>query len=160
VFDCDDNPIGAPAVASFEGVAGFPRHDDNCVSSVDVDSDDLSVTSLSGDGTVWACTPSSIYGLTTNHVLLQAGQQEPAELLFGGPVAQVSFRYGAQTALSLAIYADGEHVDTLAASRRSNGTLMLTFNAPVTLIELRSTTATTNQIGLDDIAYAPPACPP
>ena len=47
---------------------------------------------------------------------------------------------------------------TLTALRRSNGTIELTLDPPITLLELRSTSLSTNQIALDNIAYGPAVC--
>jgi hypothetical protein len=157
-FVCSQNPIKASATIPFDGLTGFPTPSDNCVSPVAFTIDDVTFESIAGDGQVWACSPSTFYGLTTAHLLLEAGSLGPAALLFRGPVDSVSFDYGAKSAIALELIADGVVVQTLSAPRWSHGTLSLAFAAPITKLELRSTSGATNRLAIDNLVYAPPPC--
>jgi hypothetical protein len=158
VLACEDNPITAGQTVSFDTVAGFPRFENNCVSGVDLGLTELELRSIAGDGEVWACAQNTLYGLSTQHLFIEAGSQGSAELRFTGPIGSLSFDYGARSELSLEVLADGENVGTLAAARRSHSSLAFTFDAPITVLALRSVSGATNQIALDNIAYAPPPC--
>lgn len=158
VFSCEQNPIAAAAILTFEDVKFFPNYANNCGTKADVNTDDVEFLSIGGDGTVWSCAPSDIYGLSTRHVLLEAGMDSPAQLNFAGPIASLQFDYAAKSDLGLQVLADGAVISTLTAPKKSHGSLSFTFDAPITQFALRSTTAFTNEIGLDNIAYSPPAC--
>ena len=159
VYDCHTNPIDEAGAESFEGIDDFPTSNNTCVSDVDVDSFEQSVTSIDGDGTVWACAASTFYGVGTRHLLLEAGVLGSAALRFAGPISALSFDYGGQTALSLSVTADGVTQQTISGARWSHGSVALTFSAPVSLIEFNSLSAYTNQIAIDNITFTPPACP-
>jgi hypothetical protein len=158
VFSCEDNPIAAAGAMNFENVKFFPNYANNCGTKADVNTDDVELRSIGGDGTVWSCAGSDIYGLSTRHVLLEAGMAQPALLNFAGPIASLQFDYAAKSELALQILADDAVISTLTAPKKSHGSLTFTFDAPITSFALRSTTAFTNEIGLDNVAYSPPAC--
>jgi hypothetical protein len=157
-FVCDGNPIGAPGRVDWDMRSDFPSFDNNCISGLSADNEDVAFTSIGGDGQVWSCATNTVYHLDSNHVFLEAGQAGPAELAFRGPIADLTFDYAARSALALEIRADGVVVRTLTAIRRSTGTITLSFSPPISLLSLRSIGDATNQIALDNIVYTPPAC--
>ena len=157
-FGCADNPITKPGVLTFDKVAGMPRLANNCISGVDVSTDDVQMASLNGDGTVWACAASDQYGVPTKHVVLAADSRGPGQLLFAGAIATLSFDYAAKTALALELVADGTSLRSLIATEKSTASLTFTFDAPITALSFRAIDGAANQIALDNIAYAPPSC--
>jgi len=158
-FECEGNPIPGTGVLDFEGKATFPTFDNNCISRVAVDTDEVMITSLAGDGEVWACATNTVYGVPTSHIFVEAGVENSSELIFSGPVAQISFDYGARTELALEVIGDGQVRDALSAVRRTHGSASYTFDPPITLFALRSTNGSTQQVALDNIVYTPPECP-
>ncbi len=156
---CTSNAVGTPTRLDFESFTTFPEFENNCISGVMLDTARLALTSIAADGDVWACAANTVYGLSTKHVFLEAGTLGPAQLIFGGPVSQLSFDYGARSALALEVLADGKAVATLTAARRTHGSQMFTFDPPVKLVELRSLNQNTHQIGIDNIVYTLSTCP-
>jgi len=156
---CADGKVGTPTRVDFESFTTFPEFENNCISGVTVDTAGLALTSIAADGEVWACAPNTLYGLSTKHVFLEAGTLGPAQLIFSGAISQLSFDYGARSALSLEVLADGKAVATLTAARRMHDSQMFTFDPPARLIELRSLNQSTQQIGIDNIVYTLSACP-
>jgi hypothetical protein len=159
LFDCHTNPISGAGLMTFEDVLWFPGYTNNCGTKADVNTDDVRLTSISGDGDVWSCAASDIYAMSTRHVLLEAGATGPAELTFSGPISSLAFDYAAKSNLELELLGDGAVISTLGAARKSHASLSFTFDAPITVFALRSTSEFTNEIALDNIAYTPPACP-
>jgi hypothetical protein len=157
-FMCEGNPIGVPGRLDWELRADFPGFENNCIAGLAVGNADVTLSSIGGDGTVWACAANTLYHVSSNHVFVEAGQNGPAELAFAGPIADLTFDYGARSALALEIRADGVLVRTLTAARRSSGTLSLAFSPPISLITLRSIAGDTNQLALDNVSYTPPTC--
>jgi hypothetical protein len=149
---------GEPRTIAFDGLTGFPTPSDNCLTPVPLTLAEVTLESISGDGDVWACSPSTFYGLPTQHVLLEAGTLGPAAISFSGPIHSLSFDYGAKSALTLELLGDGVMVQTLSAARWTSGAVSLTFTNPITKLELRSTGGFTNKIGIDNLVHSPPAC--
>ncbi len=156
---CKGNPIKGPASVTFEDATTFPEYENNCVSGVAVNTAELSFTSIADDGVVWSCSANTLYGLDSKHVFVEAGSLGPAQLIFRGKIATLSFDYGARSALALQVLADGRAVGTLTAARRSKGSQSFTFSPPSMLIELRSVSGSTQQLALDNLTYSPPPCP-
>lgn len=157
-FDCRQNPIEAAATIDFETWSHFPSPANNCASNASIGDDDVTMFSIQGDGAVWTCAPSTQYALTTRHVMLEAGVLGPAQIAFAGQVSSLSFDYAGYSAVAVEFFADGARVGALTAPRRTGGLVSFDFAAPISLFEIRSTSAT-SQVALDDLAYAPPPCP-
>ncbi len=142
----------------FEGNSAFPTFEDNCVSRVAVNTRDLIITSLGGDGEVWACARNTLYGLDTAHVFVEAGIENSAELIFSGPVSRVTFDYGARTELALDVLGDGKVAHRLAASRRTHGSTSYGFDPPVTMLAFHSVNGATQQLAIDNVVYTAAVC--
>jgi hypothetical protein len=161
LFVCGNNPISAMGTANWDARTDFPKYQNNCVSGLNVATDAVSFKSRGGSGGVWACSVNTVYAIATHHIYLEASATGPAQIVFSGPVASVSFEYGARSALNLAIEADGVVIDTLTAARKAHGTMTLTFPSPTTVLGFRSTTSGSsgqNQLAIDNLTYTPPAC--
>ena len=165
--DDDDGggPVGCEGsaiqggVLDFEGKSTFPTYDNNCISRVDVNTDEVTITSLGGDGEVWACATNTVYGVRTSHIFVEAGVENPAELIFSGPISTLSFDYAARSELDLDVAGDGKVIQKLSALGRSRSSASHTFDPPITLFTLRSVNGSTQQVALDNIVYTPSSCP-
>jgi hypothetical protein len=155
---CRSNPVSSAGLLDFEDQQAFPMLDDNCSNGVPLATTALSMQGAGDGPSGWACSASTIYGLTTPHVFLEVDAETPGRLTFGGPVERVSFDYGARTPLGLAVFADGEMVRELSAQQREHGHLSLSFGRPVVSLEFRSVDARFNQIAVDNVALTAPAC--
>jgi hypothetical protein len=137
----------------FDGGPKFPPHPDSCVSSKQLELDDLTLTSIGGDGTTWLCASSRRYGLTTEHVALEAGVNAPAEIEFRAPVLKVSFDYVAWDGLSLEITADRAPLRKLSADHYEKGSLQLEFAGPTTVLGFVSDDNFSHTIAIDNLIY-------
>jgi hypothetical protein len=157
-FGCKDNPIDEAGTVTFDDVDGIPKLIDNCMSGLDMNTEAVDFLSVGGEGTVWACAASDIYGMPSQHVQLLADSRGSAKLVFAGQIASLSFDYAAATALALDVLADGKKVSTIAAAAQRHASVALTFEPAITELALHATGAGGNRIALDNIAYAPPPC--
>ncbi len=159
VFDCKQNPITAPGVVTFEGIAGYPTASNTCVQTSLQNVPPATLTSIAGDGSVWTCAPSSWVQFSSKHVMLEAGTQGMARLQFAGPISKLTFDYGAYSAIAVQFLADGHMAGALSAPLMTKGTQSFTFQTPISVFELLSTSGSTNIVAFDNIAYEPPVCP-
>lgn len=157
-LSCQDNPIKTAGAIDFESIAGFPTSDNSCTSGVAAGTQDVQLSSIGGNGTVWVCAKNTVYSMPTAHVFVEAGSDYPAALTFRGAVASLSFDYAARSELALELLADGAKVRDLSATRRSFGSLSLSFDPPITKLSFRSKNGSTQLLALDNLAYAPPVC--
>lgn len=138
----------------FDGEPDFPEHPDVCNSSRDIQVPGVTVWSLGGDGTTWLCSMSSRYDMPTDHVGLDAGALQPAELTFDSPIVSVSFAYVPWDDAPIEVLADGEAVTTFKAMRYVKASLKVDFKEPVSVVGLRSQDEFSHTIVVDDIVYS------
>jgi len=144
---------------AFEFAAGWPTVPNTCSTRVELAVARLTLRSREGSGTVQLCASSSFNGLTTQHVELQAGPVQTAQLVFWEPVVLTSFDYAAGLSpLSLEVLADNVPVRNIELPRKSKGSLTLQLSPPATKIALRSRTGVLQNVALDNIVYSYEQC--
>jgi hypothetical protein len=153
---CDASSCGG--CTPFDPDPDFPTHPDTCVSSHELQLDDMTIWSSGGEGTLWLCAGSSRYALSSEHVALEAGAKLPAEITFNSPVTKLSFDYAAWDALELAVLGDDQVVGMIRAAHYGNGSLSLSFDAPVRVLGLRSNDDYAHTIAIDNIVYESAMC--
>jgi hypothetical protein len=147
----------------FAALEQFPARPDNCFSSETLRLPDVTLRSLAGEGTVWLCGPSTYYGLTSEHVALEAGNELPAELVFRTPVTKLRFDYGVRSlgvseTVPLDFMADERVVASVDDKRGSSGAVELTFEEPIEVLKVRSMGAFTEEVAIDNLIYERVAC--
>ena len=149
---------GCGTCATFEDVPDGPVHPDTCASRTELQLDGMLLWSMGGDGTVWLCAESTLYGLEGAHTVLEAGAVLPAEITFLQPVAAVSFDYAAPDPFALELVADGDVVQTLSAELHAADSLMLSFDPPISVLGFRSTDEFAQSIAIDNLLFEPALC--
>lgn len=158
---CDAGACGS--CERFDENARFPQRPDNCIAKREFELAELRVSSLDGAGAVWVCGPSSIYGLPSEHLVVEAGTKLAAELAFKTPIVSLRFDYGARSVgpgLKMRIELSGgdKKLAPLDTERGGHGSSSFTFDPPVSSILLRSLGITTEDIALDNIVYDMAMC--
>jgi hypothetical protein len=146
----------------FNSRLDFPTSVNNCLASLQsLSTNGMTLSSIDGDGTVWECGPSTIYGFGSLHVALEAGATHPALIVFDAPVASLSFDYAARLGpLSVQLSADGQALTTLSQINNGTGSLSFTFATPITRFAALSLSGSTSQIALDNISFELATCQP
>ena len=142
----------------FDGSTDFPAHPDTCTSRAELQVEGMLLWSTGGEGAVWLCAQSTLHGLTTEHVMLEAGAVLPAEITFIRPIAALSFDYAAADAFAVELLGDDVPVETLSAERRTQGSLTLEFDPPISLLAFRSSNEYSQSIAIDNLQFEPAIC--
>jgi hypothetical protein len=155
---CDAPECGGCVV--FDGAPRIPPNPNTCLSSRELQLEDLTSWSLGGEGTTWLCAPSRRYDLDTEHIALEAGAAAPAELKFREPVRKISFAYVPWDDLAVNVLADAKPVQTLTGKRYAKGRLEVEFDVPVQVVGLASDDGAVHTLAIDDLSYEfePDAC--
>ncbi|HVZ34516.1 MAG TPA: hypothetical protein VG963_18935, partial [Polyangiaceae bacterium] len=147
----------------FDGAAGFPNTTDSCVSQSSLTLDDAKFSSLGGNGSVWLCGASSIYGIMSQHLALVAGPSQPARISFAAPVISLSFGFAARSfaasqGLALEVAGDDHVIGSIMQDASKVGSWSHHFDAPIAVLSLRSLGQNNQEIALDDLVFEPAMC--
>jgi hypothetical protein len=158
---CDTSECGL--CEQFTEIEELTARPDNCFSSETLRLGDVTLRSLAGEGTVWLCGPSTYYGISSEHVALEAGTERPAELVFETPVTRLRFDYGIRSlgsseTVPLEFAGDDHVVASLDDRRGTTGPVELTFDGPIEVLTVRSLGSFTEEIAIDNLTYERAAC--
>ena len=148
----------------FAALTGFPERPGNCVSSDTMfEHGSITMTSMSGGGTVWLCGPDPMYGMTSAHIALEAGTDRPAEISFAAPIKKVRFDYGtrsfgASKTVKLEFTSDGKVQKSVDDARFTSGPIELIFDPPITRLGVRSLGTGLEEVALDNFVYEQADC--
>lgn len=147
---------------TFDALAYFPAATNTCTGiSAPLSLDGMTFKSPGTGGNVWECGPNLLYGLTSRHIALEAGATSPAEIVFDGAIASLSFDYAARLGtLDVEILGDGQVMGSVTQINNGNASLSFTFTTPIVSFQIRSKSGITSQIALDNITYKLAACTP
>lgn len=148
---CNSSTCGGCVV--FDGGRGFPTHPDTCNSRDDLTLDDVTLTSIGGDGKVWLCAQSSRYTLMSEHISMEVGVEQPARLEFSKPIIELAFDYAGWDTLMLEVIADEQSVGMLEGDRYMMKAAEFKFDRPTKGLELRSSDGSAHTLALDNLVY-------
>ena len=151
---CDRCVDLATESTAFELVTGWATVVDTCATRPELSIARMTVRSRHGMDYVQLCARSSFHALSTQHIALTAGVDQPAELVFWEPVVMMSFDYASVLdTLALDIVADGAIVGAIDLAPHFKGSATLRLDSPADIVELRSRNGVRQTISIDNVVY-------
>jgi hypothetical protein len=143
---------------SFDGLAGWPEQENQCNADTDLELPEITLRSRVGSPSayVWLCASNrvAVMGLSTPHIVLEAGPTQAAQIMLPHGTSSLRFDYAApESALALELLVDDTRVQMLDAALYGKGTVSLQLAQPTTMIALRSRTEYRQNIAIDNLEY-------
>jgi Laminin EGF domain len=163
----DGQCVGTPScmtTVAFEKGAGFPNTDNTCVAVDEMVMPQLSLHSRATEDDdpsyVWQCANFwSKFGLASQHVELEAGPTQTAEMVFPSPITSLRFdAAGSLTPLSVDVLANGVPVSQIEQEQYKPSEVTLEMTSPTTRVTLRSRTLYVQNIAIDNVSYRAANC--
>jgi hypothetical protein len=159
-----DPDAGCIVSVAFEEGDGYPSTDNTCAAIDELVLPQLSLHSRATEeddpSYVWQCAnfwPK--FGLSSQHVELEAGPIQTAELVFPTPISSLRFdAVGTLMPLSVDVLANGVPLSLLEQDQYKPSEVTLDLTSPTTRVTLRSRTIYVQNIAIDNVSYRAADC--